>query len=143
MIHPNLPSLCKLLRKQKKLTVTGRLLEKAQSDFNSARSDTSMTLDIIREYNDKHKYVMCPHTAVGVSAIHQTKDVDEMMICLATAHEGKFPAAVKQVIDPLPKPPDQLSVLLDLPTRLSVCPNNLRTVQDFMEKRIEERMASK
>jgi len=138
-----LTELMQTFEETKKLTVTGRLLEKAQSDFNSARSDTSMTLDIIREYNDKHKYVMCPHTAVGVSAIHQTKDVDEMMICLATAHEGKFPAAVKQVIDPLPKPPEQLSVLLDLPTRLSVCPNNLRTVQDFMEKRIEERMASK
>jgi len=128
--------------KTKKITVTGKLLEKAQSDFSSARVDTSMTLDIIREYNEKHNYVMCPHSAVGVSAIYQTKDVDETTVCLATAHEGKFPAAVKQAINTLPTPPEQLAVLLDLPTRLSECPNDLQAVQDFMEKRIEERMAS-
>ena len=128
--------------KTKKITVTGKLLEKAQRDFSSARADTSMTLDIIREYNEKHNYVLCPHSAVGVSAIYQTKDVDETTVCLATAHEGKFPAAVKQAIDTLPTPPEQLAVLLDLPTRLSECPNDLQAVQDFMEKRIEERMAS-
>ena len=126
----------------KKLTVTGELLEKAQGDFSSARADTSMTLDIIREYNEKHNYVMCPHTAVGVSAIHQTNDVTETMVCLATAHEGKFPAAVNQAIDPLPTPPPQLACLLDLPTRLSECANDLQAVQDFVEKRIAERMAA-
>mmetsp|Transcript_32134 Transcript_32134/g.75565 ORF Transcript_32134/g.75565 Transcript_32134/m.75565 type:complete len:478 (+) Transcript_32134:191-1624(+) len=125
----------------KKLTIEGELLEKAQSDFGSARADTSMTLDIIREYNEKHNYVMCPHTAVGVSAIHQSNDVDETMVCLATAHEGKFPAAVNQAIDPLPTPPEQLACLLDLPTRLSECANDLQQVHDFVEKRIEERMA--
>lgn len=125
----------------KKLTITGELLAKAQSDFASARADTAMTLDIIREYNEKHQYPMCPHTAVGVSAIHQTNDITETMVCLATAHEGKFPAAVSQAIDPLPTPPPQLACLLDLPTRLSECTNDLKTVQDFVEKRIEERIA--
>jgi len=138
-----LVDLMKNFEETKKLTVTDELLKKAQSDFSSARVDTSMTLDIIREYNEKYKYVMCPHTAVGVSAAHQTKDVDEMMVCLATAHEGKFPAAVKQAIDPLPSPPEQLAVLHDLPTRRSELPNDLRMVQDFMEQKIEERMASK
>jgi hypothetical protein len=46
-------------------------------------------------------------------------------------------------IDPLPTPPPQLACLLDLPTRLSECPNDLKSVQDFMEKMIEERLASK
>jgi len=100
-----------------------------------------MTLDIIREYNEKHNYVMCPHTAVGVSAIHQTNDVEETMVCLATAHEGKFPAAVIQAIDPLPTPPEQLACLLDLPFRLSECANDLQEIQDFVEKRIAERTA--
>lgn len=126
----------------KKLTVTGELLEKAQNDFSSVRADTSMTLDIIREYNEKHSYIMCPHTAVGVSAIHQAKNVEETMVCLATAHAGKFPDAVKQSIDPLPPPPEQLANLLDLPTRVSECPNDLKSVQDFMEKMIDERLTS-
>lgn len=129
----------KKFEETKKLTVTGELLERAQSDFRSARANTKMTLDIIREYNESHQYVMCPHTAVGVSAVHQTKDVDETMVCLATAHPGKFPAAVHQAIDPLPEPPHQLAVLDDLPAHRSELPNDLRTVQDFMEMKIQER----
>lgn len=125
----------------KKLDISGDLLEKAQSDFLSARADTSMTLDVIRDYKEKYDYVLCPHSAVGVSAIHQLGEVNGKMVCLATAHDGKFPAAVKQAIDPLPTPPKELACLLDLPTRVSECPNDLKTVQDFMEKRIQERMA--
>jgi len=126
----------------KKLDISGELLQKAQSDFSSARADTKMTLETIKEYNEKHNYVMCPHTAVGVNAIHQLGDVNSTMVCLATAHDGKFPAAVKQAIDPLPDAPKQLAALSELPTRVSDCPNDLKTVQDFMEKRIEERIAA-
>lgn len=126
----------------KKLDIGGELLAKAQSDFTSARADTALTLDVIREYNEKHNYLLCPHSAVGVSAIQQTGDVNETMVCLATAHEGKFPEAVKLAIDPLPTPPKELACLLDLPTRVSECPNDLKQVQDFMEKRIEERIAA-
>lgn len=126
----------------KKLDIDGDLLLKAQSDFSSARADTAMTLDTIREYNEKHNYLLCPHTAVGVSAIQQSGDVHETMVCLATAHDGKFPAAVKLAIDPLPVPPKELACLLDLPTRISECPNDVKQVQEFMEKRIEERIAA-
>lgn len=132
----------KTFEETKKLTIAGEYLEKAQNDFTSARANTEMTLDVIREYNDKYSYVLCPHAAVGVSAIHQTGDVNETMVSLATAHEGKFPAAVQRVVDPLPTPPEQLANLLDLPTRVSECPNDLEAVQDFMEKCIEERVAA-
>jgi threonine synthase len=126
----------------KKLTITGDLLEKARSDFSSVRTDTKMTLETIRSYNDKYGYVLCPHTAVGVNALYQTGDVNESMVGLATAHEGKFPDAVKQAVDPLPTPPEQLAKLLDLPTRVSNCPNDLEAVQEFMQRCIDERMAS-
>jgi threonine synthase len=126
----------------KKLDIKGDLLAKAQSHFSSARADTDMTLDIIREYNEKYNYVLCPHSAIGVSAIQQSGDVNGSMVCLATAHEAKFPAAVKRAIDPLPTPPIELASLLELPTRISHCENDLKAVQDFMEKMIEERIAS-
>ena len=48
----------------RKLDISGDLLLKAQSDFSSGRADTSTTLDIIREYNEKYNYVLCPHSAV-------------------------------------------------------------------------------
>jgi threonine synthase len=126
----------------KKLDISGDLLLQAQADFSSARADTNMTLEVMKDYNDKHGYMLCPHTAVGVSAIHQSGDVNSTMVCLATAHEAKFPAAVKQAVPELPTPPKELNCLLDLPTRISNCENDLKAVQNFMEKCIAERIAS-
>ena len=125
-----------------KLTISGDILKQAQSDFDSARGDTEMTLDVIRQYHQKHNYVLCPHSAVGVSAIHQLGDVNGAMVCLATAHEAKFPAAVKLAVDTLPIPPTELSSLLDMPTRLSECPNDLQKVMELVEKKIEERLSA-
>lgn len=116
------------------LTIKGDLLRKAQSDFDSARVDTQMTLETIAEYYKKYRYTMCPHTAVGVNAIHQLSLVSEGTVCLATAHDGKFPAAVSRAISPPPTPPPQLATLSTLPTRRTELPNDLKVVQDFVEE---------
>jgi threonine synthase len=118
----------------KKLTLTGDDLRKAQNDFASARVDTKMTLNTIKEYKDKYDYVLCPHSAVGVNAIHQLKLASKATVCLATAHEGKFPAAVQRVIDPLPTPPPELAALHKLTTRRVELPNDVKAVQDFVEE---------
>eukprot|EP00551_Chaetoceros_affinis_P009668 CAMPEP_0203676982 /NCGR_PEP_ID=MMETSP0090-20130426/26714_1 /ASSEMBLY_ACC=CAM_ASM_001088 /TAXON_ID=426623 /ORGANISM="Chaetoceros affinis, Strain CCMP159" /LENGTH=505 /DNA_ID=CAMNT_0050543741 /DNA_START=400 /DNA_END=1917 /DNA_ORIENTATION=+ len=123
-----------------KITIAGDQLQRAQGDFLSARADTAMTLQTIKEYYDDHSYMLCPHSAVGVSAIHQLKEVNVATVCLATAHEAKFPAACQRAVDPLPTPPEQLSKLFSLKVRSSNCPNDLKTVQAFMEKRIEDRV---
>eukprot|EP00538_Stauroneis_constricta_P004592 CAMPEP_0119546100 /NCGR_PEP_ID=MMETSP1352-20130426/656_1 /TAXON_ID=265584 /ORGANISM="Stauroneis constricta, Strain CCMP1120" /LENGTH=472 /DNA_ID=CAMNT_0007590763 /DNA_START=96 /DNA_END=1514 /DNA_ORIENTATION=+ len=120
----------------KKLDIKGELLEKAQADFSSARADTAMTLAAIREYNEKYQYVLCPHSAVGISAVQQLDLVKPATVCLATAHEAKFPAAVKDAIDPLPEPPKQLKCLAELPTRLSNCPNDVKAVQEFVANKV-------
>ena len=109
-----------------KITITGKKLEEAKKDFLSARADTAMTLKTIKEYNDKYDYMLCPHSAVGVSAIHQLDLVNPATVCLATAHEAKFPAACKRAVDPLPTPPPQLSKLFSMKTRSSNCPNDLK-----------------
>mmetsp|Transcript_11965 Transcript_11965/g.17997 ORF Transcript_11965/g.17997 Transcript_11965/m.17997 type:complete len:523 (+) Transcript_11965:80-1648(+) len=124
-----------------KLTITGKKLEEARADFGSARADTTTTLATIKEYNDKHGYMLCPHSAVGVSAIQQLDMVNSSTVCLATAHEAKFPAACSRAVDPLPTPPPELSKLYALPTRSTDCPNDLAVVQAFMRRRIQDRVA--
>ena len=124
-----------------KLTITGKQLEQAKKDFSSARADTAMTLEVIKKYNDEYGYVLCPHSAVGVSAVHQVKEVNMHTVALATAHEGKFPDACRRAVDPLPTPPPELSRLWKLKTRSSSCPNDAAVVQAFVQKRIEERLA--
>lgn len=124
-----------------KLTISGKLLNQAKKDFLSARADTAMTLEVIKKYNDEYGYMLCPHSAVGVSAIHQVKEVNMHTVALATAHEGKFPDACRRAVDPLPPPPEELAKLWKLKTRSSNCPNDAAVVQAFVEKRIEERLA--
>lgn len=126
----------------KKLTIQGDLLKQAQADFLSAKADTAKTLETILKYNNDYQYVLCPHSATGVSAIHQLDMVNTATVCLATAHEAKFPAAVKRAVDPLPTPPIQLSSLFAKKTRRSECPNDLKVVQAFVEKKIEDRIAA-
>ena len=125
-----------------KINLTGKKLEEARKDFLSARADTALTLQTIKEYKDKHDYMLCPHSAVGVSAMQQLGEVNTATVCLATAHDAKFPDGCKRAVDPLPTPPPQLSILFSLKTRSSNCPNDTKVVQAFMEKRIEERIAN-
>eukprot|EP00591_Stephanopyxis_turris_P002669 CAMPEP_0195520520 /NCGR_PEP_ID=MMETSP0794_2-20130614/17078_1 /TAXON_ID=515487 /ORGANISM="Stephanopyxis turris, Strain CCMP 815" /LENGTH=525 /DNA_ID=CAMNT_0040649897 /DNA_START=25 /DNA_END=1602 /DNA_ORIENTATION=- len=125
-----------------KLTITGKKLEVAQKDFLSARADTSMTVATIKEYHDDHGYMLCPHSAVGVSAIHQLGMVNPTVVCLATANYAKFPDAVSAAVNPLPPAPSQLAELANMKTRSSHCPNDLKIVEAFVEKRIQERISS-
>ena len=115
-------------------------LKRAREDFMSARADTDATLEIIGEYSRKFGYVLCPHSAVGVSAIHQLKGmVRPDTVCLATAHEGKFPDAVGRAIDPLPAPPKELAALWDLEERKTMCMNDLGAVQTLVREKVEGR----
>ena len=128
--------------KTKELTIDGDLLAKAQADFLSARADTAMTLDTIKDYNDKYQYLLCPHSAVGVSAIHQLGLVNPSVVCLATAHEAKFPGATSRAVPDLPDPPRELAMLSNLKTRRSELPNDLKAVQDFVEDCVFQRKRS-
>jgi threonine synthase len=116
-----------------KLTVTDDYLRKAQLDFDSARVDTTETLQIIQEYFTKYNYVLCPHSAVGVAAIHQLRLIQPGTVCLATAHDGKFPDAVQRAIGTIPTPPPELAALYTLPTRRTELPNDLAAVQTFVK----------
>jgi len=85
--------------------------------------------------------MLCPHSAVGVSAAHQLHKADHSTVCLATAHFAKFGDACLKAVDPLPEIPIELSRLWKMKTRSSMCPNDVKVVQAYMERRIEERVA--
>jgi threonine synthase len=127
------------------LTLQGEVLRKAQSDFDSARADTAMTLQVIDEYWRKHQYLLCPHSAVGVSAIHQLSLVNKYTVCLATAHWAKFPDAVGRALggkQALPVPPKELSALETLPTRRVELPHDLTAVQSFVRRCVADNSGS-
>jgi threonine synthase len=127
-----------------RLTLQGDVLRRAQSDFDAARADTSLTLSTIKWYFREHKYLLCPHSAVGVAAIRQLSLVNRYTVCLATAHWAKFPDAVGRALGgkrELPAPPAELLALETLPTRRTELPNDLAVVQAFARKCLTEHRA--
>jgi threonine synthase len=125
-----------------RLTLSGDDLRRAQTDFDSARADTKMTLQTIRDYHEQYNYVLCPHSAVGVNAIHQLQLVSTATVCLATAHHAKFPDAVHTALETSttkdkalnPTSPSALTDLEHLPTRVTVLHKDLKSVQRFVRE---------
>jgi threonine synthase len=113
-----------------KLKVTDAILAKARQDFLAARANTKEVLDCIKEYDAKHNYLYCPHSACGVVAAEKLGMLNDSMVCLATAHVGKFyEGAVSRTMENLPPLPDALAACQSLPMRTTDIQNSLPAAQ--------------
>jgi len=111
-------------------TQTGTLTPGVADDacFAAGRGDSAMTLATIQAYWERHRYLLDPHTAVGVAVAEQFMSDTAPMICLATAHAAKFSEAIMRATGhDLARHPI-LDALMGLPTRMSVVPADTATV---------------
>jgi threonine synthase len=80
-----------------------------------------------------------PHTAVAVaaarSALAECPDAAPM-VALASAHPAKFPDAVERATGRRPVLPPALADLFDRPETLSLLPNDLGAVREFIRARV-------
>ncbi len=105
--------------------------------FVSAAADEQQILDAIGATWRDHKYLLDPHSAVGVSvALRLAGSVDGPIVCLATAHPAKFPAAIQRATgEDIAHHPD-IDRLMDLPTRCETVDNSADQVRRFMVAKI-------
>lgn len=114
------------------------------ADFTADRADTQQVLAVIGKFFRNHNYVLDPHTACGVCAAEQLlekrgglgtppRDEDLPILCLATAHPAKFPAAIAQATgrDDLAKHP-AIEAMMHLPTRCKLLPNSKQAVRNYI-----------
>jgi threonine synthase len=106
----------------------------ADADFAAGCGTMSETADAIRRYYREHGYLLDPHTAVGVAVAERFLRRDEPMICLATAHPAKFPAAIQSALGEDVARHPQIDGLLALPTRCTVLPATTAAVQEFIRQ---------
>ncbi len=68
--------------------------------FLSTSISDEQTLDRIKTVFDTEDYLLDPHGAVALAAVHQLKDKlgDKKLVCLATAHPAKFPQVIKDAL---------------------------------------------
>ncbi len=114
-------------------SLTDDLMDKARSTFKAYRAGDEETLVIIKDIYARTGYTLDPHTAVGVKgAIDLAKSTDNPVVSLACAHPAKFPDAVKKATGQHPALPDHLTDLLEREEQVTVLPNDLPMVQDFI-----------
>jgi len=104
-----------------------------REEFSGARLDDDETLEVIARMHRDHGLLLDPHTAVGVGATARLRRPDETVVTLSTAHPAKFPDAVEQATGVRPALPPHLADLFDRDERFVVLPNDLATIEDFVD----------
>jgi len=101
--------------------------------FTSASADEQQILDAIAATWRDHKYLLDPHSAVGVSVARRLGGgIDGPIVCLATAHPAKFPAAIRRATGEDLAHHPAIDRLMDLPTRCTALPNDAQKVREFI-----------
>ncbi|HPC19489.1 MAG: threonine synthase [Kiritimatiellae bacterium] len=98
-------------------------------------SDTKHTLETIRRYHETHNYLLDPHTAAGIYVAEQYNELDDPMICLATAHPAKFPEAIATATGQDLAHHPILDAFGQAPTRCEVVDNNVEAVRAYLAAR--------
>ncbi len=118
-----------------RLEVSEDKQERVRKLFQAKAVGETETLDQIRITYRYSKYILDPHTAVGVKAA----DGIPGTVCLATAHPAKFGDAVKEAIGIEAEPPLSLRGLMDKETRCALLEADGAVVKRFMQNTLVDK----
>lgn len=123
-------------RKTGTMSISDARLADARKMFDAARLDDEGTKRVIREVYEQTGELLDPHSAIGVAAGRARRgDSAVPMVSLATAHPAKFPDAVEAATGIRPGLPPHLADLLEREERMTVLPNDLATLQQFVREK--------
>jgi threonine synthase len=124
------------------------IMKTGRETFESERVSDPETLDVIQSCYRRTKYVLDPHSAVGVAAATRSiarADASTHHISLCTAHPAKFAGAVetalkdeasfdfnKQVL------PDEFKDLLQKEKRVTFVNNSWEEVRGIVKNQVEK-----
>ena len=120
--------------KNKRFNVDKSILKKFNDEFVSFKvCDTQIINEIKNTYN-KSKYLLDPHSAVGVSAaktaISENRLDDNIpLISLACAHPAKFPNVIEKSLNFSPKNPHSLELILKKEENFKILKNEINLIK--------------
>jgi threonine synthase len=118
-------------------------LKQATDLFAAAAIDDEATIEEIRRTRKATGVTLDPHSAVGLAASRRVQlDPDLPLVSLACAHPAKFPDAVERATGVRPSLPPHLADLFERPERITVLPNDLGKVRDFVDRAVSLRSAA-
>jgi threonine synthase len=89
----------------------------------------------MHDVEQRHNYVLDPHTAVGVlgwESFAKQNHAATQGIVLATAHPAKFAETVARATGLRPEMPERLASLLDREKQSVPLPNRFSALQEFL-----------
>ena len=113
------------------------ILNQSADMFSAVGVDDKATLERIQNTYRSTGETIDPHSAVGLEAAHQARSFGSLspelpIISLACAHPAKFPDPVKEATGSYPILPAQLDDLLKRPEKVTVLPNDFKTVSSYI-----------
>ncbi len=118
-----------------RLEVSEEKQQRVRKLFQARAVGETETLEQIRATYRYSKYILDPHTAVGVKAAEGIPGA----VCLATAHPAKFGDAVKQAIGVEAEPPPSLQGLMEKETRCALLDADGKVIKNFMQQTLADR----
>lgn len=112
----------------------------ADLDFTAASCREERALATISRYYTGHGYLLDPHTAAGVAVAEGVGLDGAPLLCLATAHPAKFPAAVERALgtrEPARHP--AIDALAGMDTRCEKLPADAGAVRAYIERTVTPR----
>ncbi len=118
------------------MSASPEMMAEARSLFDAARLDDEGIKAVIARTQKETGMTIDPHTATGLHAAEICRrDAATPMVALSTAHPAKFTDAVRDATGTPPQLPLSLAGLMDREERMTVLPNDLKTVQSFIGAR--------
>ena len=122
-------------RARGEVTFPPAVAEKVSAGWSGHSLTDDETLAVILDVYEQDGVLVDPHTAVGIGAARRELNASGRNIVMATAHPAKSPDAVEKATGIRPELPKHLSDLYEREERFEVLPNDLATVQEFVEAR--------
>lgn len=105
------------------VTLPADLLAALRAEVSAVSVDEATTKVEIAHAHAAWGRIVCPHTAVALSAARRLDRNGAPIVALSTAHPSKFGAFVSDVIGAEPEPAPVIRALGDRPERLTVIEN--------------------
>ena len=129
--------------------VPNDILENGRRTFESDRVSNAQTLETIKSVYEKTKYVLDPHTAVGITvsqrSVARPGNAAIPHISLSTAHPAKFADVVKEALKgeagfdfESQVLPDELKALSSKETRVVNVENSWEAVREIVKRQTLE-----
>jgi len=113
----------------------GNDLQAIRRDIWGCSFSDEETLRMMHDVNERHEYVLDPHTAVGVlgwQSFAKQNPRTAQGIVLATAHPAKFDETVARATGVRPEMPERLAAILNRQKKSIPFPNRFAELQQFL-----------